>query len=229
MAPSLRSAGKGLEQLTGQVGMSHRYVIDIDRSLYQLGLLVQGVGSRRQLAEAHLPGRGARRTRRSCRATSATRTSASSRAAGADSGRVQEWLVTVTRARQPLSGAIYLVDFLGMPVVTWRLNEFFPIGWRLSEFDSGGSRPAIETLELTHTGFLDAEARCRVMTIPGLPSAGGLAPAVGERLGGRQAGAVAPSPYGMTMWFNVSVPRLDGAGRGSLGTWSGCSRTRRAS
>jgi hypothetical protein len=71
---------------------------------------------------------------------------------------VQRWLASVTLRRTPLSGAIYLVDFLGVPVVTWELREFFPIGWRLTEFDSAGSRPAVETLELAHTGFLDTEA-----------------------------------------------------------------------
>ncbi len=158
MAPSLRSVGKGLEQLTGQVGMSHRYVIDIDRSLYQLGSWskASGLGVSWQKHTY----RAGRATHETILPGNVTYTNISlSRAAGADSGRVQEWLVTVTRARRPLSGAIYLVDFLGMPVVTWKLNEFFPIGWKLSEFDSGGSRPAIETLELTHTGFLDAEAR----------------------------------------------------------------------
>ncbi|WBQ06496.1 phage tail protein [Kribbella sp. CA-293567] len=158
MAPSLRSVGKGLELLTGQVGMSHRYVIDIDRSGYQLGSWSKAGG---------LAVSWQRHTYRPGGATHLTIVPGDvsypnislSRAAGADSGRVQEWLVTVTRDRTPLSGAIYLVDFLGMPVVTWKLREFFPIGWRLTEFDSGGSRPAIEVLELAHTGFLDAEAK----------------------------------------------------------------------
>lgn len=160
MAPSLKSAGKGLEQLTGQVGMSHRYVIDIDKSSYQLGSWSKAAGL--GVSWQKLTYRPGNATHETIVPGNVSYPNISlSRAAGADSGRVQDWLVSVTRARQPLSGAIYLMDFLGLPIVTWRLNEFFPIGWRLSEFDSAGSRPAIETLEITHTGFLGAEGRYR--------------------------------------------------------------------
>ncbi|MEV8374601.1 phage tail protein [Kribbella sp. NPDC056861] len=152
------SAGKPLEQLTGQVGMSHRYVIQIDDSDYELGAWTKAAGL------------GVSWQKHTYRAGNATYESilpgnvsytniTLSRAAGRDSGKVQKWLVTVSQDRRSLSGAIYLVDFLGLPVVTWELREFFPIGWRLTEFDSGGSRPAIETLELTHTGFLKAESK----------------------------------------------------------------------
>jgi phage tail-like protein len=152
----LGKAGKGLEQLSGQVGMSHRYVIDIDNSEYQLGAWTKaaGLGVRWQ----RLSYRPGYRSVESIAPGNISYIDISlSRAAGADSARVQRWLNTVTLERKPLSGTIYLVDFLGAPVVDWELREFFPIGWRLTEFDSTGSRPAIETLELAHTGFL-AEA-----------------------------------------------------------------------
>lgn len=160
MTPSPLSAGKALEQLTGQVGMSHRYVIHIDETRYQLGAWTKAAG---------LGVKWQKYTYRAGNATSETilpgvatySDITLSRAAGADSGTVQDWLASVTRARRSLSGAIYLVDFVGMPVVTWELREFFPIGWRLTEFDSGGSKPAIETLELAHTGFLRDEVRSR--------------------------------------------------------------------
>lgn len=157
MLPSradLKSAGKGLEQLTGQVGMSHRYVIEIDKSEYQLGAWTKaaGLGVKWQKL-SYRPSHG---TAEILAPGNVSYTDVSlSRAAGGDSAIVQRWLQTVTQNRKPLSGAIILVDFLGLPVVTWQLREFFPIGWRLTEFDSTGSRPAIETLELAHTGFLD--------------------------------------------------------------------------
>ncbi|MGW6278566.1 phage tail protein [Kribbella sp. NPDC055071] len=158
MIPSPKSAGKGLELLTGQVGMSHRYVIDIDKSAYQLGSWSKAAGLAVKWAKySYRPGGATHETLVPGNVSYTDITL--SRAAGAESGRVQEWLVTVTRARRPLSGAIYLVDFLGLPIVTWELKEFFPIGWRISEFDSGGSKPAIETLELAHSGFLKAESR----------------------------------------------------------------------
>ncbi|MET9274194.1 phage tail protein [Kribbella sp. NPDC003557] len=154
---ALRVPGKGLEQLTGQVGMSHRYVIEIDKSEYQLGAWTKaaGLGVKWQ-KHTYRPGYASFET---IAAGNISYTDVSlSRAAGSDSATVQRWLASVTLRRTPLSGAIYLVDFLGVPVVTWELREFFPIGWRLTEFDSAGSRPAVETLELAHTGFLDTEA-----------------------------------------------------------------------
>jgi phage tail-like protein len=156
-AAKARKPGKGLEQLTGQVGMSHRYVIEIDRTEYQLGAWTKaaGLGVKWQ---KHVY-RAGRSTIETVAPGNITYTDVSlSRAVGPDSATVQQWLASVTLHRKPLSGAICLVDFLGLPVVTWELREFFPVGWKLTEFDSTGSRPAIETLELTHSGFLNADA-----------------------------------------------------------------------
>ncbi|TWD79391.1 phage tail-like protein [Kribbella amoyensis] len=149
--------GQGLEQLTGQVGMSHRYVIEIDRSEYRLGAWTKaaGLGVRWQKL-SYRPGYA---TFETIAPGNISYTDVSlSRAAGPASATVQRWLASVTLRRTPLSGAIYLVDFLGMPVVTWELREFFPISWRLTEFDSTGSRPAVETLDLAHNGFLNTDA-----------------------------------------------------------------------
>ncbi|WP_405059635.1 phage tail protein [Kribbella sp. NBC_01505] len=158
MISAAKSVGKRLEMLTGQVGMSHRYVIDIDKSTYDLGSWSKAAGlGVKWSKESHRPGRTTHET--IVPGNVSYSDIALSRAAGAESGRVQGWLVSVTRDRRPLTGAIYMVDFLGMPIIKWQLKEFFPIGWRLSEFDSSGSRPAIETLELAHAGFLEAEAR----------------------------------------------------------------------
>jgi phage tail-like protein len=161
MMPSsarLRMPGKGLEQLTGQVGMSHRYVIEIDKSEYQLGAWTKaaGLGVKWQRV-SHRPGGGIAEV---IAPGNISYTEVSlSRAAGADSATVKDWLTSVSRAWTPLTGAIHLVDFAGLPVVSWELREFFPVGWRLTEFDSTGSRPAIETLELAHTGFLNTEKK----------------------------------------------------------------------
>jgi phage tail-like protein len=158
MSSPLKAAGKGLEFLTGQIGMSHRYVIEIDKSAYQLGAWTKAAGLGVSWHKHAYRVGGV--THESIVPGNVTYTNITlSRAAGRDSGTVQTWLAGVIRDRDLLSGAIYLLDFLGMPVVTWELWEFFPISWRLSEFDSGGSRPAIETLELAHTGFLKAESK----------------------------------------------------------------------
>ncbi|MEU4191085.1 phage tail protein [Kribbella sp. NPDC026611] len=159
-AARMRMPGKGLEQLTGQVGMSHRYVVELDKTEYQLGAWTKaaGLGVKWQ---KHTYRAGAHAGETIAPGNVIYADIALSRAAGADSAVVQRWLATLTQDWKPLSGAIHLVDFLGLPVVTWELREFFPISWRLTEFDSTGSRPAIETLELAHTGFLNAEGTVR--------------------------------------------------------------------
>lgn len=88
-----------------------------------------------------------------------------SRAACADSQVVQQWLAQTSTNPTPLSGAISLVALGGlMPIVTWPLNEFFPIAWSITDFDADQGKPAIETLEITHGGFLfDAS-----LPLPGL-------------------------------------------------------------
>jgi phage tail-like protein len=157
MSPSLKSAGKVLEQLSGQVGMSHRYVIEIDKTDFQLGAWTRAAGL--EVSWPKLSYRVGGTNHETIVPGNVTYPNISlSRAAGPDSGTVQKWLVSVTRAREPLSGAIMLIDFAGMPVVTWELRDFFPISWKLNEFDSGGSRPAIETLTVAHAGFLPAES-----------------------------------------------------------------------
>lgn len=78
-----------------------------------------------------------------------------SRAACVESNIVQMWLAQTSTNPTPLSGAISLVAAGGLvPIVVWQLNEFFPIAWSISDFDAEQGKPAIETLELAHGGFL---------------------------------------------------------------------------
>jgi phage tail-like protein len=78
-----------------------------------------------------------------------------SRAACVDSNIVQMWLAQTSTNPTPLSGAISLVASGGLiPLVTWQLNEFFPIAWSITDFNADQGKPAIETLELAHGGFL---------------------------------------------------------------------------
>lgn len=83
-----------------------------------------------------------------------------SRAACQDSATVQQWLATTSVNCVPLSGAISMMSYVAgstvrVPIVTWTLREFFPVGWSVSDFEaSANGNVAIETLELVHTGFL---------------------------------------------------------------------------
>ena len=149
------------EFLFDQVGMSHRFVVRIDRGRYDLGSWNKVSGltvnwnrlSYRPGESTHehvFPGNVSYQTIKL------------SRAACTDSATVQDWLSTTATHREPLSGGIYMLDFIGFPVITWELKEFFPIGWSISDFDATAGKPAMETLELAHNGFLHGEAKAEI-------------------------------------------------------------------
>jgi phage tail-like protein len=78
-----------------------------------------------------------------------------SRAACLDSMIVQQWLAQTSTNPTPLSGLISLVAMGDlMPLASWPLQEFFPVAWSITDFDADQGRPAIETLEIAHGGFL---------------------------------------------------------------------------
>ena len=145
---ALRSGG-------AQIGMNHRYTVIIDNFAYQLGdwSKVTGLSVTWQQLEYRVgeygnnvwlyPG------------TTKYEPITLSRAAGVSSRIVKSWLAQTSKNMQPQSGTIQLVDYLGIPLVQWRLNEFFPIAWSVDSFDAGAARPAIETLKIVHTGFLE--------------------------------------------------------------------------
>jgi phage tail-like protein len=142
-----------LESLT--IGMSHHYAVLIDNIKYHFGDWSRAAGlsvSWQQLEHReatpgnyveYLPG------------LTKYEPITLSRAAGPYSRVVQHWLSQTSKNPQPQSGTIQLVNFLGTPIVEWRLSEFFPIAWSIESFDAAGAKPAVETLKLAHTGFLD--------------------------------------------------------------------------
>jgi phage tail-like protein len=92
-----------------------------------------------------------------------------SRAAGAQSAVVQHWLAQTSKNPQPLSGTIQLLPPAGPPpIIEWRLTEFFPIAWSIESFDPAGSKPAIETLKIAHTGFLSDDMSMVSSMAPGI-------------------------------------------------------------
>ena len=156
ISASLSAVGKLSEFLTGQVGMTHRFVVAIDQGEYDLGTWSRVSGLSVSWAKyTYRPGSSNDETLVPGNATYPNITL--SRAACHDSGTVQQWLAATTKERTLHSGAIYMIDFLGQPVVTWELKTFFPIGWKITEFDAGGAKPAIESLDLAHNGFLHDE------------------------------------------------------------------------
>lgn len=151
---------KAAEFLFGEVGMSHRFVVVIDKSKYDLGTWsrVAGLGVSWK-ACTYRPGES--NDELAFPGNISYPNIKLSRAACADSGIVKSWLEDTSRQHKLLSGAVLMVDYMNLPVVTWELKQFFPIGWSITDFDSSGTKPAVETLELAHTGFLDNEVRAR--------------------------------------------------------------------
>jgi phage tail-like protein len=140
-------------QLT--LAMSHHYAVHIDNFAYHFGAWsrVTGLSVSWQQIEHRVGDRG----NQVWLAPGASRYEpiALSRAAGPGSRIVQSWLTRTSRDPRPQSGTIQLVGVGGIPLVEWRLNEFFPIAWSIESFDAAGAKPAIETLRLAHTGFLN--------------------------------------------------------------------------
>ncbi|HEV2344686.1 MAG TPA: phage tail protein [Actinocrinis sp.] len=136
------------------VGMSHRYTVRLDGPTLNMGAWykVTGLSVSWQQIEHRVGEYGNRVWLYP--GTTKYEPITLSRAVGADSQAVQTWLAQTSKNPQPQSGAIQLVDFSGNPIVTWHLNEFFPIAWSIESFDAAGGKPAIETLKLAHTGFL---------------------------------------------------------------------------
>jgi phage tail-like protein len=85
------------------------------------------------------------------------------RAAGSDTLLVRRWLETLGTAHTPTTVTITRYDETGHPVATWSLRDAFPEKWSVSGSDAGGSKIAIETLELTHVG-LRPTAPCSTRT-----------------------------------------------------------------
>jgi phage tail-like protein len=74
----------------------------------------------------------------------------------------QAWLSATSANMMPLSGAILLCGSMGIPLITWRLYQFFPVSWQVGEFTAAEAKVVTETLELAHTGFLDDQTMSKI-------------------------------------------------------------------
>jgi phage tail-like protein len=145
------------EFLFDQVAMTHRFVVQIDMEEYNLGSWSRVTGLQVSWSR-HSYRPGDNNDDLIFPGNISYTPIKLSRAASSQSATVQEWLRKNSRDPTPLTGGIHMLDYLGMPVITWVLKQFFPVSWSISDFDSTTGKPAIETLELAHTGFLDDEA-----------------------------------------------------------------------
>ena len=139
----------------GLFGMSHRFIIVIDNPAYDLGYWqkVSGLSVKWDVCKYRAGDQGnefwiypGNTTYDNIQLT---------RPISPASNATQAWLSATSSHMMPLSGAIMLCASMGVPIVTWRLYQFFPVSWRISEFTAETGKVVTETLELAHTGFLD--------------------------------------------------------------------------
>lgn len=153
-----KGAGKanlGMEMLTGSVSMNHHFVVRIDRSSYDLGSWQSASGlSVKWTRCEYRTGDQGNQVWIWPGATQSYSNIKLSRAACSDSETVQQWLAATSAKPEPYSGAVQLMDWLGFKVVEWVFTCLFPVGWDISGFNAADGKPAIESLELAHTGFL---------------------------------------------------------------------------
>jgi phage tail-like protein len=153
-------ASKASEFLFDQVSMSHRFIVSIDDGKYDLGTWSRASGLQAswkplvyrtgESNEIHVVPGDVQYTNIQL-----------SRAACTDSATVQEWLATITCNPKPISGAIDMVDFVGIPIVSWHMRQMIPVAWKISEFDALGKGTVIETIDFVHTGFINDAAGLR--------------------------------------------------------------------
>lgn len=154
MQISKQLPSKAAEFLFDQVAMTHRFVVEIDESTYNFGSWTKVSGLNVSWAK-HVYRHGQSNHDTVLPGVVSYQNIVLARAACSDTATVKRWLGEVPRARQRLSGAIQMLDFTGLPIVTWELTDFFPIQWSISGFDAMTAKPAVEELHLAHSGFLD--------------------------------------------------------------------------
>jgi phage tail-like protein len=157
-------AGTAQAFAEGLFGMSHCFLVVIDNPTYDLGYWHKASGltvkwdiARYQAGDQGnefwiYPGATKYENIKLTRPISPT------------SNVTQAWLSATSSNMLPLSGAIMLCASMGVPVITWRLYQFFPVSWQVGEFTAAEGKVVTETLELAHTGFLDDQT---MGSIPG--------------------------------------------------------------
>lgn len=133
---------------------SSRFVVVFDRGAYDLGAWskVTGLGVSWDPVEYRT---GANATIWSAPGPVKYTKLSLSRAVCVDSEAVQDWLEETRRDPKPFSGGIALLSPIMVPLMTWTLRSFYPVGWKIGDFDSKAATVVTETLDLAHSGFLE--------------------------------------------------------------------------
>jgi phage tail-like protein len=76
-----------------------------------------------------------------------------SRAVTSDTTKIARWLDEIVRQVEPKDGEIVALRPDLTPIVSWQVLGIVPVSWQGPSFDPGTSQPAMETLEIAHTGL----------------------------------------------------------------------------
>jgi phage tail-like protein len=72
-----------------------------------------------------------------------------------DSEEVQKWYAETATAFKTHIVTIELQDAKGEKILAWVCQGAFPAKWSITTFEAGTSKIAVETLEISHVGFLE--------------------------------------------------------------------------
>lgn len=136
-------------------GMAHRFVVVIDNPTYDLGFWqkASGLGVRWEVCTYRAGDQG--NDFWIAPGTTRYENIKLTRPVSPASNVVQQWLAATSARMRPLTGAVQLLSGFGVPIVQWRLYQFFPVAWSVDEFSAPNAAVVTETLEFAHTGFLD--------------------------------------------------------------------------
>jgi phage tail-like protein len=152
-ASSMASTAQAFAE--GMFGMSHRFIVIIDNPTYDLGYWqkVSGLSVSWETCRYQTGDQGNEFWLHPGATTYDN--IKLSRPISPGSNITQAWLSATSTDMTPLSGAIMLCASMGVPIITWRLHQFFPVKWEIDELSAEDGKVVTETLELAHTGFLD--------------------------------------------------------------------------
>ncbi len=75
------------------------------------------------------------------------------RAVTSDTAKIARWLDEILRRVEPKDGEIVALRPDKSRIVGWQVLGIVPVRWQGPSFDPSSSQPAVETLEIAHSGL----------------------------------------------------------------------------
>jgi phage tail-like protein len=63
-------------------------------------------------------------------------------------------LQTISSSNTPVSCTITMYTSSNQAVMTWEMDQAFPVGWEIDAFEASGSKVALEIMSIQHSGFM---------------------------------------------------------------------------